>query len=179
MHHTAFFRLLPGILAPYDFTAVVVKEGLLTYPVFGNIMRAVDPISVTRKNARQDLKEVMTQGQTLLEQGRSVLIFPQHTRALEFDPMMFNTLGTKLASRAGVPVVPIALKTDFMGIGKRYKDFGPLDRTKEVHVKVGEPLTVNGNVKEVQQAVVDYITANLLEWGGLVKGRGEAPDSGA
>ena len=42
----------------------------------------------------------------------SVLIFPQTTRELFFDPKKFNTLGIKLAKRAKVPVIPIAVKTD-------------------------------------------------------------------
>jgi len=48
----------------------------------------------------------------------SVLIFPQTTRDLRFDPNKFNTLGIKLAKRAKVPVIPVAVKTDAWGMGK-------------------------------------------------------------
>jgi len=161
--------LLPGILAPFDFVATVVKEELLTAAFFGPMMRAVNPISVTRKNARQDFREVMTKGGLALEQGRSVLIFPQSTRTTAFDPSKFNSLGTKLANHANVPLLPIAVKTDFMGIGRMLKDCGKIDRRKTVHVKVGEPISVQGNVRDAHKAAMDFITSNLLAWGGLVK----------
>ncbi len=45
-----------------------------------------------------------------LKKNISVLIFLQTTRELRFDPKKFNTLGIKLAKRAKVPVIPVAVK---------------------------------------------------------------------
>ena len=162
--------LLPGVLVPFGgVVAMVIKDDLLRVPLFGRIMRAVKPISVGRKNPRADFKKVMTEGVEALEQGRSIVIFPQSTRTTEFDPAMFNTMGTRLADRAGVLVQPIAVKTDFMGIGRVVKDCGPISRDKTVHVEVGMPMPVNGNVREVQQEIIQFIGSRLLAWGGEVK----------
>ena len=57
---------------------------------------------------------------------------------MAFDPGAFNSLGAKLAARSGVPVVPIALKTDFSGLGPVVKEFGRIDRTRTVHFRFGE-----------------------------------------
>jgi 1-acyl-sn-glycerol-3-phosphate acyltransferase len=92
---------------------------------------------------------------------------------VEFDAQAFNTLGVKLASRAGVPVVPVAIKTDFHGNGKWIKDMGPIDPSKTLYFKFGNPLPVSGKSREIHQQVVDFITQNLTAWGGKVKGNGE------
>jgi 1-acyl-sn-glycerol-3-phosphate acyltransferase len=166
MMETMFY---PGILLSFGGLATVVKDSLLTYPVFGHIMRAVDPISVSRKSPREDLKQVLVRGEEIIRAGRSVLIFPQSTRRLEFNAGEFNTLGVKLARKAGAPLVPIALKTDFHGNGKYLKDFGPLDRSKPVYFKFGPALTISGNGRQEHEETVRFIESNLKAWGAPVE----------
>lgn len=162
--------LLPGLILPFKEVAFVVKQSLLDYPVFGKIMRAVKQIAVARVNPRDDLKEVLTQGEAMLKAGVSVVIFPQATRSVEFDVAEFNTLGVKLAARAGVPLVPLALKTDFMGNGRVFKDLGYVDHRKTIHFEFGAPMDVKGNGREAHEAVLAFISSRLRQWGGLVKG---------
>lgn len=162
--------LLPGLILPFKDVAFVVKQSLLDYPIFGKIMRAVKQIAVARVNPRDDLKVVLTQGEALLRAGVSVVVFPQATRSVEFDVEAFNSLGVKLAARAGVPVVPLALKTDFMGNGRVFKDLGYVDHRKTIHFEFGAPLEVTGNGREAHEAIVAFITAHLRQWGGQVKG---------
>jgi 1-acyl-sn-glycerol-3-phosphate acyltransferase len=162
--------LLPGLILPFKEVAFVVKQSLLDYPVFGKIMRAVKQIAVARVNPRDDLKVVLTQGEAMLKAGVSVVIFPQATRSVEFDVAEFNTLGVKLAARAGVPLVPLALKTDFMGNGRVFKDLGYVDHRKTIHFEFGAPMDVKGNGREAHEAVVAFISSRLRQWGGLVKG---------
>lgn len=162
--------ILPASLLGFGDVTTVVKESLLTYPLFGRVMRAVEPISVTRRDPRDDLKEVLTRGEAFLRAGRSVLIFPQATREPGFAPSEFNSLGVKLARHAGVPVIPIALKTDFQGIGKRFRDFGPVDRQKRLYIRVGRPLAVEGNGRATQEAIVSFITETVRSWGAEIRG---------
>jgi len=157
--------LLPSIVLSVGDVSIVIKESLLQYPFFGAILRVVGPISVSRKDARQDLREVLVTGSERLAAGRSVLIFPQATRSVEFNPGRFNSLGVKLAARAGVPVVPLALKTDFQGNGRIIKDFGPIDRTQAVRFSFGKPLKAEGNAREAYAGVVEFIGTQLREWG--------------
>ena len=89
----------------------------------------------------------------------SVLIFPQTTRDLRFDPKKFNTLGIKLAKRAKVPVIPVAVKTDAWGMGKWAKDFGRFNPSKLVRVSFGEPVHISGNDKTEHRSTIDFIRA--------------------
>jgi 1-acyl-sn-glycerol-3-phosphate acyltransferase len=63
-----------------------------------------------------------------------------------------------------VPVVPIALKTDAWGLGRRLKDFGPIRPDKRVHIAFGDPLRITGSGKEAHQSVMDFIEKNVSAW---------------
>ena len=157
--------ILPGIIAPLRRVTFVVKESLVTHPLFGDVMRSRDPIVVGRTDPRKDLEAVMDGGMELLSKGISIVIFPQSTRSVEFKPEEFNSLGVKLAKKAGVKVVPIALKTDYWGNGKIIRELGPLDSKKQIYIKFGEPFPVTGTGKEENQKIIDFIQSSLKEWG--------------
>lgn len=158
--------VLPVLIAPFKDATFVVKKSLVDYPVFKHIMRARDPITVGRVNPRDDLKAVLEGGTARLKAGRSVIIFPQTTRTAHLDPETFNSIGTKLAKKAGVPVVPIALKTDAWGNGRWLKDFGRIDPSKTVRFAFGKALMVSDRGNEEHKAIVEFITNKLREWGG-------------
>ena len=134
-------------------------------PVFGPVMRSLDPIAVTRKDPRKDLTDVLEQGVRILQKGRSIVIFPQSTRSYEFDPERFNTLGVKLASRAQVPIIPIALKTDFWSNGVILRGFGKLKRREPIHIEFGPPVRLSGRGKEEHRKIIDFISSRLKAWG--------------
>jgi 1-acyl-sn-glycerol-3-phosphate acyltransferase len=161
--------LLPTIIRPSKPVTFIVKRELTEYPVFGHVMRSRDPILVGRSNPREDLKAVLEGGVRRLQAGISIIVFPQTTRTPVFDPAAFNSIGVKLAKRAQVPVVPVALKTDAWGNGRIVKDVGRIDPTREVRFAFGEPLRVQGTGAAEHQQVVDFIRRNLLAWGGTVQ----------
>ncbi len=160
--------VLPCIISQFKDSTFVVKQSLVDYPVFKHIMRARNPITVGRTNPRDDLKAVFEGGEERLKAGRSIVIFPQTTRTGVFDPAQFNTIGIKLAKKANVPVVPIALKTDAWGNGKYLKDYGKVDVSKKVWFEFGKPMTITGRGDAEHQQIIDFISGKLREWGGKV-----------
>ena len=158
--------VLPVIIQPYKDVTFVVKQSLVDYPVFRYVMRSRDPVTVGRTNPRDDLKAVLEGGTERLKAGRSMIIFPQTTRMPVFDPGSFNTIGIKLAKKADVPVVPIALKTDAWGNGRRFKDFGRIDPSKKVYFAFGGPMKVRDRGTEEHQTTLEFIKGKLGEWGG-------------
>lgn len=153
--------VLPTVLGQNFRVTFVVKASLLRYPFFGQILRLLNPIAVTRENPREDLKIVLKEGTERLSQGISVIVFPQATRQLLFDPSKFNTLGIKLAKRAEVPAVPVALRTDAWGVGRVVKDFGKVDPMKPICFSFGEPLYVVGRGNEEHQKIIEFIQQEL------------------
>jgi 1-acyl-sn-glycerol-3-phosphate acyltransferase len=160
--------VLPTIIQPLKRVTFIVKQSLVEYPIFGHIMRSRDPILVGRTNPREDLRVVLEGGMERLRRGISIVVFPQTTRTVTFDPAAFNSIGIKLAKRAQVPVVPLALKTDAWGNGKYLKDFGKIDPSKTVHFVFGQPMHIQGPGAAEHQQIVEFIRKHLLLMGGTV-----------
>jgi 1-acyl-sn-glycerol-3-phosphate acyltransferase len=156
--------IFPGIIQPLKNVTFVVKDALVNHWAFKDVMRSRNPIVLSRSNPREDFRVVMEQGQERLKNNISIIIFPQSTRRVEFRPAEFNSLGTKLAAKAGVQVIPVAIKTDFWGFGKVSSYLGPIDRRKKVHIAFGEPMTVTGSGKEEHQRIVEFIQEHLENW---------------
>lgn len=157
--------ILPAIIRSIKPVVYVIKEELARYPLFGPVALARDPILVGRENPREDLKIVLEEGSKKLQDGKSVIIFPQKTRSMVLDPALFNSLGNKLAKRNNVPVVPLALLTDAWGNGKLVKEAGKIDPKKPVYLAFGEPLYIKGNGAEEHQKIIEFIAGKFIEWG--------------
>lgn len=156
--------IFPCIIAPLRKVTFVVKESLVKHPLFGHVMRSRDPVVVSRTDPRKDFETVMTRGPEILAKDISIIIFPQSTRSLEFRHEEFNSIGVKLARKAEVNVVPIAIKTDFWGNGKIVKELGPLDRHKPIFIKFGVPFPVISQGKDENNRIIDFIKSSLREW---------------
>lgn len=156
--------IFPAIIYPIKKTIFVAKKSLLDFPIFGHVMRATEPIAVGRTNPREDLKIVMDEGVKALKEGKSIVIFQQSHRDPNFDPKNFSSLGIKLAQKAGVKVVPFALKTDFWGNAKKIRDFGPIRRKEPVCFSFGEAIEVENLGKDTNDKVINYIQEKLTEW---------------
>lgn len=156
--------VLPAIIAAFKDATFVVKKSLIEYPVFKYVMRSRDPITVGRTNPRDDLKAVLEGGDERIRAGRSIIIFPQTTRYLAFDPKEFNTIGIKLAKKANVPIIPVALKTDAWGNGRYLKDFGKIDPSRKVHFAFGTPLFIKDRGVEEHSRIIEFIACKMKEW---------------
>ncbi len=157
--------VFPTTLLAFGRLAIVLKKSLTEIPLVGSAALHVGCIPVTRKNAREDLKTVLEVGVRRLAEGHSVLLFPQGTRQKVFDGKKFNTLGSKLAERAGVPVVPLAVKTDFLKTGKWIKDFGEVDPNKPIRFACGPVLQADLGARATHDQSVAFIASKLTEWG--------------
>ncbi|MDE5832776.1 MAG: 1-acyl-sn-glycerol-3-phosphate acyltransferase [Desulfovibrio sp.] len=155
---------LPAVIRPIKPVTFVVKKSLTTMPLFGPVMRSRDPVVVRRENPREDLATVLSGGTERLNKGVSIVVVPQHTRSREFDPRQFNTIGEKLAARAGVPLIPLALKTDAWGMGRLAKELGRIRPDIPARFAFGEPVKIEGAGREQRAAIRDFIMNKLVQW---------------
>ena len=154
-----------SIAREYVDFAFVVKDSLMRVPYFKDILSSIGNIPVARKDPREDLKTVLNEGKKLLESGKSLIVFPQSTRTATLDPEKFNSLGVKIAKSAGVPVVPFALKTDFLSQGKGiFRDLGPVHPGRDTWFEFGPAMEITGNGKEQLQQTVEFIQDRLEKW---------------
>lgn len=155
---------LGGLIGKRAKISIVIKESLLKYPYLGDILRKLECISLTRTNPVHDLKKILKEGPKLLNKGITIIVFPQHTRGA-YHPDDFSSIGVKLAKRAKVPVIPLALDTRLWGKGKLISDLGPVNRDIPVRFSFGEPIVIEKNEKEVHAKCLDFISSELEKWG--------------
>ena len=165
-NHMSFLETfaLPAMVIPRRPVSFVIKQSLLKYPGLGKILQAQAPIALSRTHAREDLRVVLEQGVQRLQDGRCLVIFPQSTRRPDFVAAKFSSIGAKVAQRAGCPVIPVAVRTDFVGFGRLIKDLGPLHPEHEVRFAFGPPIAAT-EARRAQEQVVEFITSRLTSWG--------------
>ncbi len=155
---------LPCIIQPRKDVTFVVKKSLLSYPCLGPVLSSRAPLALGRVNPREDLTVVLEGGKKHLEAGKSIIIFTQGSRKSVVREEDFNSLGVKLARKTGVPVVPVALKTDAWGEGRLIKDIGKIRPQLPVHVRFGTPTVIRGNGRDEHATIVQFIKNSFSEW---------------
>lgn len=156
--------ILPCIFLGYGRVSFVMKEELTTAYKVGPVVSANRPITVGRASGREDLAKVLKEGADRLKEGRSICIFPQGTRSAAFNPKKFNSLGSKLAHRAGVPIVPFALKTDFWSHGWPIKDLGWIRPERTVRIAFGPLIPAGTESQQAHAACVAFVEEKLKAW---------------
>ncbi len=155
---------LACILQPFGNFTFVVKRSLLHYPFFGIILQSLYPIAVSRSNPREDLKTLLREGPRRLADGTSLILFPQARRRMVFEIAEFNSIAAKLAGRTGAPLVPLALKTDFLSRGIPLAELGRVRPQREVRFSFGAPIQAQNREKEAHRETVAFITERLRTW---------------
>jgi len=86
----------------------LAKAELFKIPVFGKAMRKAGYISIDRSDRKRAFLSLKKAAETI-QNGTSVLIFPEGTRSADGRLRSFKKGGFVLATEAGVPVVPVIL----------------------------------------------------------------------
>ena len=60
--------------------------------------------------------------------------------------------------------MPLALKTDAWGQGKKIKELGPVKPGLTIRYTFASPLTIAGQGKEEQAAICQHIESHLGKW---------------
>lgn len=133
-------------------------------PVAGWLMRMARDIELDRKDPASAAK-AMVQCRHRLDDGVSVMIFPEGTRSTSGDLLPFKDGAFRLAIEAGVPVLPLAVHGAADAL--RAHDWRQDRATAEVRVL--EPVSTAGmtldDVPELKAKVRERIVAELVSMG--------------
>jgi 1-acyl-sn-glycerol-3-phosphate acyltransferase len=135
----------------------VLKQELLSIPVFGQAVRKLKPIAIDRKGGANAVQQVLTQGESRLAEGLSVMIFPEGTRMPVGETRRYGLSGALLASKVGKPIVPVAHNAGFF-----WPRRGLLKRAGTVRVVIGAPIPTAGREpREINDEVQRWIEAQV------------------
>jgi 1-acyl-sn-glycerol-3-phosphate acyltransferase len=91
--------------------AIITKIELLKIPIFGAFLKRSPMIPIDRDAGTKALRQMVEEGQLALEQGRSILIFPEGTRQAPGTPIEFKRGVELLYSKLNAPLLPVAMNS--------------------------------------------------------------------
>lgn len=95
---------------PKEELTFVSKPGNLKIPIIGKVMHKCGCLPLDRENNREALKTVKAATEYIDKDYASVVIYPEGTRSKQEDMLPFHAGSFKIAQRANVPVVCVALR---------------------------------------------------------------------
>ncbi len=151
------FALLSHL--PFQFKWLAKKE-LFSIPFFGWTMAAAGYISIDREGSRETVR-AMNEASKKIQNGMSIVIFPEGSRSLNGSIQNFKKGGFTLAIKSKIPIVPISIA------GSR--DIMPKDRLRtssgEIRILIGSPIeTKDYSIRErdiLMERVRETISKNF------------------
>ncbi|MDR2102120.1 MAG: 1-acyl-sn-glycerol-3-phosphate acyltransferase [Treponema sp.] len=119
-NHEGIFDIILALALigrPFGFIA---KKELLRIPFINMWISLLGGLFIDRKNVKKALAAI-NKGIRRLKGGRGILVFPEGTRSKGRGLLPFHSGSLKLATQAGVPIVPIAMKGGYNVFEKNYQ----------------------------------------------------------
>lgn len=137
----------------------VAKKELKKVPILGEWMKVIECIFLDRDNPRNAIKSI-NEGAEILKKGRSLFLFPEGTRSKSNKMGEFKTGGLKLAQKAGVKIIPVAIKNSYKLMeGNCHNQVKPA----QVVITIGKPITVpkNQSLNGLSQEIKEFIEKKI------------------
>lgn len=160
LNHISYVDFILGGFAAQPSKRLVrfmAKREIFDHRLAGPLMRSLNHISVDRADGIASYDEAIR----FLQMGEVVGIFPEATISRSFELKEFKTGATRMASAAGVPLVPTVLwGTQRLKTKDHPRDFS---RGKTIAISVGEPLYPTSASSVAETAELKARMAALLD----------------
>jgi 1-acyl-sn-glycerol-3-phosphate acyltransferase len=128
-------------------------------PFFGWGLALLKPIAIDRKNPREAIKKIHREGIARIEEGLSVLVFPEGTRTPYGEVGNYARGGAGIACSAGVPIIAVAHNA-----GSCWSVPGFVKKPGTIHVVISKPFATEGrNSKELTEEVKQWIESEIAK----------------
>ena len=126
----------------------IIKQELLLIPFFGWALAFMRPIPINRKNKFQSLRKVINEASKRLNDGSSVLIFPEGTRIKPENGIAeFSNSCGLLSVKNNIPILPICHDS-----GKFWENKKFIKKSGLINVSIG-PLFKGDDAKVLTNEV--------------------------
>jgi len=161
-NHTSYLDALVLIsLVPWKGHAFVAKAEFLGNPLMRTLLAGFGTVFVERfdvQKSAEDADELVEAAR----RGRSLILFPEGTLQRHTGLMPFRTGAFQVAVKAGVPVVPVALR----GVRSVLRDGTWYLRRAPVAVTFGAPIAPEGDDFNAAMRLRDAVRAEILKHSG-------------
>lgn len=135
----------------------LAKKEILKIPVIRTWMKEMHCVFIDRENIRESLKAI-NKGIENLNNGYSMLIFPEGTRSKSHKLGEFKKGSMKMALKASVPVVPLVIDNSF----KVFEEGKGKLKASIINMSILEPINISDLTKEEKANLAD-IVKNKIE----------------
>ena len=136
----------------------IIKRELLYIPFFGWALACLKPIHLKRSKKLTSLKKVIKDGSIKLNEGISIIIFPEGTRARPQKGLKsFSNSCGLLSANNNVPIVPVCHNSGLYWKNRRFNK-----KSGQIKVRIGPPIFGN-SPKDLTKEAYDWIAANFKE----------------
>ena len=140
-------------------SASIIKKDLLYIPFFGWALACMKPIHLRRKNKIRSLKKVLSSGSRKLQNGFSIIIFPEGTRAKPHEGLRkFSNSCGSLSVNNSVPIIPICHNSGLYWQNKRFIKY-----PGKVIVRIGNEM-YGKDPKELTNRAYSWIKRTLIKY---------------
>jgi 1-acyl-sn-glycerol-3-phosphate acyltransferase len=149
---------IPAILANMNrLTGAIAKKDMEKIPIVSYWMRQIHCVFLDRENPREALKSI-SEGVENLKNGYSMIIFPEGTRSRSNSMGEFKKGSMRLATKAGVPIVPITIYNTNKAME------GNNGKVKKANAKliIDKPIYLDGMSKE-EKADISEVIRNIIQ----------------
>jgi 1-acyl-sn-glycerol-3-phosphate acyltransferase len=146
----------------------ISKRSNFLVPFMGWFMFHAGYIPLVR-GKRDSIEQCMAKARWWLEQGVSVLFFPEGTRSLDGVVKPFKKGAFKLALDAGVDILPMAISGTLNALPKGTWKFS--DEHVTMRILVGEPIATAGVREEEIEQLIEFSRDRVIELKDELDGR--------
>jgi 1-acyl-sn-glycerol-3-phosphate acyltransferase len=139
--------------------AWVFNSELFKIPVFGWGLYLTKPVGIDRGSPRASLNQLVEKGGKLLNEGRTMVIFPEGTRVPPGEKAKFEPGGSLLAVKTATPVVPVAHNAGEFWPKKSFRKY-----PGRIKVIIGPVIESEGlKARELNEKVESWINTTMDE----------------
>lgn len=135
----------------------VARENLARLPFYGEWIVRIRSVLIKRDDPRASMKAI-NEGIEYIKQGFSLVIFPEGTRSLGPDPGRFHRGSLKLATKPGVPIIPVSINGSY----RMFEEEGRLKGAR-IDILVHEPIETKNLTKQEEKELNDIVEKTVVD----------------
>ena len=136
----------------------IARENLKQVPLYGTWMNRIRSVMIKREDPRAALRAI-SEGIEYINEGFSMLIFPEGTRAKGGPMADFKAGSLKLATKPGVPIIPVSIN----GTYQCFEKTGVFSGNRPVGVIIHPPIETKDLSRQEEKALTGQVQQIVYE----------------
>ncbi len=136
----------------------IAKIETLKLPFVRDWMRFMRCVFMDRSDLRKQVKSI-SEGIDILKSGHSMVLFPEGTRSPDGQLLDFKAGGFKLATKSGVPIVPVTINGSMHLMKKGTLKITPA----EVEIIVGKAIFMTDEMNKETVKLSEHVKSTIAD----------------